>query len=710
MKPAACRPAIPALAFPVMRNAPLLTLLFAVLAAACAPAAPVTGQHPDARPAATSAPDARRAPAIVVSIDALSERTIRETLDATAAPTLHGMFDGAACALGVRPAMPSVTAAGHAAIWTGAFGDVSGISANNQPRLPYDSHDLLDLESGFSAGASRAEPIWISAGLAGLRVAGHHVTQAPQEPGYRPLRAGSDEPHLDVLRARARAINSSPQLAIVNGYDVSVAPHRALTETTHPLRPARGWTGVEWLPPSPPPLEMAFAIGEDSVFALVYGDSDARPPRYTRMVVTVGRRDGSRALLQEVVGRPNAPVRAVELRPTPADTAWPRRDALARHFSLPLVARHEGSEYPVSFRLFALAGDGSTYLLYHPSVQAIAGNRSGLGRDYLLGTSGGWIDNAATTLYGNGSFGQRYDQGGDGTAEARWLETAQLMTRQSIAGSEWMWRNHTPDLQVDYFALGDNTDHRFFGWIDRASPSWNDAHSPRFQEVRRRAWALVDMRVAALADLAASRGGALFVTGDHGMRAVWRAFRPNALLRDAGLLAADTAGRIDLSASRAVSPNGYWIAVNRASRRGGIVAESDVPAVIAAAERALRDARGPDGQPIITRIFRASEHDTLGIGGPVGGDIYFETAPGYSWSSSARGTPSGNATPFAGHGYPSVASDMQTAFCAISPTIAARRIGPMRLIDVAPTVSEWLGIAPPATSQGRSVLGPLLGR
>jgi hypothetical protein len=692
-----------------MRTAPLLSLPLALIAAACAPSG--SGQLPDPRPATPAAPDTRRPPAIIVSIDALSERTIRETLDASAVPTLHGMFDRAACAVGVRPAMPSVTAAGHAAIWTGAYGDFSGISANNQPRLPYDSHDLLDLESGFSAGPSRAEPIWISAGLAGLRVAGHHVTQAPQEPGYRLLRTGADEPHLDVLRARARAIISSPQLAVVNGYDVSVAPHTALTEKTHPLRPARGWTSAGWLPSSPPPLETAFTAGGDSVFVLVYGDSAAQAPRYTRMFVTVGRRNGSRALIGEMVhGRSTTPVGAVELRPTPADTAWPRRDALARHFSLPLVVLEGGNEYPVTFRLFELAGDGSTFLLYHPSIQAIAGNRTGLGQSYLLGTTGGWIDNSATSLYGNGAFGPRYDQGGDGTAEARWLETAQLMTRQSIAGSEWLWRNHAPDLQVDYFALGDNTDHRFFGWADRASPSWNDAWSPRFQEVRRRAWALVDMRVSALADLAASRGGALFITGDHGMRSTWRAFRPNALLRDAGLLVADTAGRIDLSASRAVSPNGYWVSVNRASRRGGIVAESDVPAVTAAAERALLAARGPDGQPIVTRIFRASEHDSLGIGGPVGGDIYFETAAGYSWSSSARGAVSGTATPFAGHGFPSVAPDMQTAFCAISPTIGARRIGAMRLIDVAPTVSEWLGILPPATSQGRSVLGALLGR
>jgi hypothetical protein len=669
-----------------MTRSPLLVVLPLALAACAAP-------RPVPTPSAGAAETPPgRAPALVVSIDALSEHAIRQTLDRDAVPTLFGMFEEAACAAAVRPAMPSVTAAGHAAIWTGAWGDVTGISANNQPRLPRDRHTLLELESGFSAAASRGEPIWISAALAGLRAAGHHVTQAPMAPGYRPLASSAEEPHLELLRTRARTVERSERLRVMNGYNATVAPHTALTERTHQLRPARGWRNTEGIAGSSPPLlEAAFAIGRDSVYALFHGRNSGGTSRYSQVLIAVGVRD---AAARGYVG----------LSAAPPDSAWPRRDSLARHFSAPVVIHDSaGNAYPVAFRLFHLADDAGSYVLYHPAVQDVAANHAGLGSEYLRAING-WTGNSGGGPYGSGAFGRRLDQGGDGTAELRWLETAQYMTRQAIAGAEWLWRSSTPDLFVDYFSLGDDTDHRFYGFVSRASPAWNDSISPRIQEVRRRAWALVDMRVAALDRLARERGGTLFVTGDHGMRAAWRSFRPNALLRDAGLLAADTSGKIDLSSTRAVSPNGYWISVNRSAWNGGIVPDAEAAAVIDAAERALLGARGSDGQRIVTRVFRAADHDSLGLGGPVGGDLYYETAPGYSWSSSAAGSPSASASPFANHGFPSIMPDMQTALCVIGPTFPPRRIGRARLIDIAPTVSELLGISPPATARGRSLL------
>jgi predicted AlkP superfamily phosphohydrolase/phosphomutase len=200
-------------------------------------------------------------------------------------------------------------------------------------------------------------------------------------------------------------------------------------------------------------------------------------------------------------------------------------------------------------------------------------------------------------------------------------------------------------------------------------------------------------------------GTALFVSGDHGMRALWRLFRPNVALARAGLLVADTAGRIDLTRTRALSPNGYWVTVNRTAWKGGIVPPAEEASVLREAEQALLAARGADGTPVVTRIFRAVEHDSLGLGGPVGGDLYYEVAPGYSWTSSARGSvvdPTADAD--ANHGFPSVSPDMHTVFCAEGVAFPPRRVGPARTVDVAPTVAEWLGIGAPPTAKGRSLL------
>jgi hypothetical protein len=135
------------------------------------------------------------------------------------------------------------------------------------------------------------------------------------------------------------------------------------------------------------------------------------------------------------------------------------------------------------------------------------------------------------------------------------------------------------------------------------------------------------------------------------------------------------------------------------------VPPAEEASVLREAEQALLAARGADWAPVVTRIFRAAEHDSLGLGGPIGGDLYYEVAPGYSWTSSARGPvvdPTADAD--ANHGFPSVSPDMYTVFCAEAVAFPPRRLGPARTIDVAPTVAEWLGIKPPPTVKGRSLL------
>jgi hypothetical protein len=125
------------------------------------------------------------------------------------------------------------------------------------------------------------------------------------------------------------------------------------------------------------------------------------------------------------------------------------------------------------------------------------------------------------------------------------------------------------------------------------------------------------------------------------------------------------------------------------------------------------DERIQDGRAMLRRydrIFRAAEHDSLGLGGPVGGDLYYELASGYRWTSSARGPAvEPAAEPDGHHGFPSVSPDMYTVLCAEGSAFPPRRIGAVRTIDVAPTVAEWLGIGPIPTARGRSLLRELGG-
>jgi predicted AlkP superfamily phosphohydrolase/phosphomutase len=216
---------------------------------------------------------------------------------------------------------------------------------------------------------------------------------------------------------------------------------------------------------------------------------------------------------------------------------------------------------------------------------------------------------------------------------------------------------------------------------------------------------LVDRRLAALLEMARAGNAMILVTGDHGMRPTWRNFHVNTVLRNAGLLTLDTAGRHDLARTQAISPAGYFIQVNRVERKGGIVPADRVAQVTQAAAAALLAARDPEGRAVVTRVWRPQPNDSLGLGGPAGGDVYFDMAPGYYPSAApadsvvttmraARGS----------HGFPSIDPDMRSAFCALGPGIGGRRLPTVRVIDAAPTVSAWLGIPPPADARGVSLL------
>jgi len=661
-----------------LRLSPVALLSLALGCAAGAPrsAAPL--------PRAEAAAPPRRA--ILVSFDALNEARLRSSLDPASVPHLLALFDSAACAAHAVPAFPSVTAAGHASLWTGAYGNVNGVVANSQPRLPADRHTLLDAVSGFSAEALRAEPLWITAARAGRIVVGHHVTQAPQPPAYLPI-AGAAAPALATRRADAERVLAGANVRVLNGYNRTVEGDRVLTERTTPPRPAHGWAHLERLGKIGVELrEVAWTVGGDSVFALLYGEHE-----FDRVLVAP-RRDAALGVVARAAAAERAPLGE---RP------------LARHFSAPLALPVEGGQVQLRVRLFHLAPDGTAFMLFQPALHVVEANRPEVQAEYDAAVRG-WAGNSALRALLAGDFGPTLLQGGDGAAEARYLESVEYMTRQFMRGTQWAWASLGAELLLDYFPLGDEIDHTYYGYLDPRWPGYDPALAARIQQVRQRAWEMVDLRLGHLQRLVAETpGAALFVAGDHGMRATWRVFRPNAVLREAGLLVLNGGGQIDLARTRVLSPTGQWLSVNRAARAGGVVPPDREAAVLAAAERALLSARDVDGTPVITRVYRATEHPELGLGGPAGGDLYFGTAPGVRWAADPAGSVVEAAGIAAGHGFPSVEPDMWTVFCAQGAGFPGRRSGPVRTIDVAPTVAAWLGVPARADAVGRSVLAEL---
>lgn len=641
-----------------------------------------------------STPEEAR-PAILVSIDALSEAILRRTLTPDEAPTLYRLFEEGACVESAVSHFPSLTAPGHAVLWTGTTGAVNGIAANLQHRLPRDRHTVLDMLRGFSYEGLSAEPLWITAGKAGIPVVGHHPTQAPYLPGY-PAAEGSRTTFQEGRREESRRVLARPDVNVLNGYNTMAEYQRVLTADQVEWTPSAGWRNLAGLESGVPPRTFSFMVAGTPVHAVLHGGS-----RYTSVTVAL---------------EPDAAAGFTAHAAPPEDTPVQGRE-LARHFAgpLPLEVTGDGGDSgewtraPLSLwlRLFEVSDDGTDFVLFQPNLPVADGNRTDLMEAYDR-AAGGWSGNSGLPSYQRGALGPTLLMGGDGTAEARYLETAEFLTRHFMRGSEWLWRTYSPGLQMDYFPESDAIDHELLGYLDPMWPGYDPERALRVRDFRARVWRLVDLRVAHLLELALERNGALFVSGDHGMRASWMQFLPNVALREAGLLAVDAEGNIDLSRTRAVSPNGNWISINRQVWQEGVVPPHEEQAVLSAARAAIEGVTGPDGGRVVTRTFLPDEHPELGLGGPAGGDLYWATAPGYRSGSGHRAQgAAGPASLTSGHGFPPDEPDMHTAFCALGSGFTPTRVGAVRTTVVAPTVAEYVGSPPPADATGPSVLRAL---
>jgi hypothetical protein len=616
-----------------------------------------------------------------VSFDALNERRVLETLPTDAIPAFRALFEGGACADHAVPAWPSKTSASHASLWTGAYGDVNGIAANWQPPLPRDRHRITEGVSGYGFAALRAEPIWVTAALAGRRVVGHHPTQAPGVPGYLPEQSSHTDDGRRDARADAERALRNPAAIVMNGYNRLHGPDLAITERTAPARPAIGWRNLERLGAMIPPKEIAWSVAGDSVFALLFGRGT-----YTSVLLSPGR-DASDGVVAHVAAAERGSVRA---------------HPLARHFSEALPMDVDRGRIHLRIRVFALAPDASRFLIFQPAPSVVETNHAADARAYA-DAIGGWVGNGAQNLLLEGKLGPTLQNGGDGTAELRYIESLELVTRQFILGSEWSWARR-PELMLDYFPAADEIDHMWYGFVSRDSPAYDDSLAAAIGAMRTRAWELVDLRLEGLQRLVAGdSAAALFVSGDHGMRPTWRVFRPNVALEAAGLVARDDSGRAVASRTRAYSPDGLYVTVNTTAWLDGVVPPDSIGAVVERAERALRAVVGEDGRAVVTRTWQVLGRDSLGRGGPAGGQLYYETAPGYAWSPGMNGPEAGPNPVGADHGFPSISPDMHTVFCAAGPAISARRLPPARTIDVAPSVSAWLGMPAPRHAQGMVV-------
>ena len=215
------------------------------------------------------------------------------------------------------------------------------------------------------------------------------------------------------------------------------------------------------------------------------------------------------------------------------------------------------------------------------------------------------------------------------------------------------------------------------------------AHGPHSVEANRaieNADRLLGELLAAIERTAERDRTYVVVVSDHGFAGYDHQIRPNVVFAERGLVALDATGK-PTAAKVAVSANGgvaYAYVLDPTARDEVAAALATLPDVVA----------------ILPKQGIAE------LGGDRDADFALVAAPGYVFSEQ-RDPPVVVDTPGKGHhGWPPSQPAMAASFIAIGPGVAARDLGVVRMVDIAPTLARWLDVPLPSAVGVPIELGP----
>jgi predicted AlkP superfamily phosphohydrolase/phosphomutase len=611
-----------------------------------------------------------QARAVLMTLDGAGAGAIADAVARGVMPRLGRLRAAGATADGSLTSLPVKTAPGHAAIFTGTWGDRSGITGN---RVSVPGARVTEEDTGYTTTHLRAEPIWVTAAREGLEAS---VVSAPQIYPFAPYQ-----------KERRFGGNFDRDLTLIEGYQNYEVVDAVYTAADLNPRPASGW--LHDLPAHEGEArEIELTVAGTRVDGLFYDDPA----------------DAVRGLDTLYLGLDKDTQGGITLKPASV------RGLDASAFS-GLTVRVGDTNAAAYFRLFTLAPDGAQILLYRATLHPLRASKpriEGPAFDATGGFVGGWSSRG----YEEGGFGPQLWKGGDGTAERRYLEVVALTIRQFTRLTDFAMDRTPWDLLVTYLPYPDGALHSWLGYLDPSLPGHDPGLARRLQPLLDEVLAGADAFVGHVVDHAGPET-IVAVAADHGMGGVDRVLKPNVALKQAGLLAVDPAGHIDLARTRAVyfPGNSAYFLINRIDREGGIVKPEDEETVrrdVASAMQAIRDPR--TGRAVVTTVIdpREAKSKDPGIGGPEGGDLYLALLPGYDLSADAGGEVVGPIAPKGVHFLNPERPEMMASFVVAGPGVAAgAKLRPIRQIDIAPTLCALLGISPPAQATGKVLLEAL---
>lgn len=584
-------------------------------------------------------------PPKLVSIvwDGAGDWVIDEMLERGELPNVARLKANGIHAKSVIPGWPSKTAVGHAAIFTGAWMDVNGVSNNSVGLLPRSEHGLNENRSGFNSLSLTAEPIWVTAALAGrMVVACSAATSFPVAPFVEQIKTGGGDPKHFVE---------------FSGFETTWAPGKMLRDGKAPTTTEIAGRTFK-IRPFDDPADPVSGLDSVAISPVEGGKEQILKPRSATMT--------------------------------------------AEGWSQPYLVEKDGSAANVYFRLWSLKPSGEMEL-YQRKVSALFGTEDPATTKEYVEAYGGFHDDEFFAYQG-GLLGKPVYEGGDGEAEQRLLELVKQDCDFLKRGFAFAWKKWNPDLLFHYTPMSDSAGHTWMGALDPDTATDPDV-AAKLWPIYRQVFKLQDEWLGFIMDTVGD-SGIVALMSDHGMAGSRKTIYVNKVLEDAGLCVRDSRGAIDWTKSKAAVPtwSDFFVTVNTSDRKGGIIPASERDAVCDQVRTALLSAKDPTGKPLFTGAFRPEDGLSLGIGGPTGGDVYFEVPAGYYPSNRASQTVVSDVNSVIGsgvHGFYPYRRSMGAIFYAAGGGLPRGVELPIiRQIDIMPTLCKAVGLPKPKHATG----------
>ncbi|MBI1851223.1 MAG: alkaline phosphatase family protein [Planctomycetes bacterium] len=304
----------------------------------------------------------------------------------------------------------------------------------------------------------------------------------------------------------------------------------------------------------------------------------------------------------------------------------------------------------------------------------------------------------------------------DGFIRQTWgvFHTVEKLSLAELEKRNW-------DAFFTLFAVTDRMQHIMFRMIDPKNPLYEPELAKKYGDEILKMYQGMDTFVGQVADRFVDEDTLLLVVSDHGFKSFRRGVNLNSWLRDGGYLSGGSSQAQDinqLQKGQAGFANVNWkttkayalglggIYINRASHQGiGIVEDKDYDALCEEIVVKLRTLKDDDGTAVVKDVYKQKDlyHGDQLARAP---DLVVGFQEGYrvSWQSTLGNTSEkvieNNDQRWSGD------------HCSIDPSLlpgilfSNRRLPKERanLLDIAPTVCDYLGVAPDMSWDGHSLI------